>query len=184
VLGSKQAEMAKPDASLIAFAGLPGTGKTTLAKELATHLGAVYLRIDTIEQAIRDSGQGVPSVNEEGYRVAYAVAEENLRLGSIVVTDSVNALQEVRNAWKAIAFRAHAKLLEVEVICTNPTLHEQRVQTRDSDIPTLKLPNWNQVLTREYQPWNRDHIVIDTAGRGVRDCLKDLLCSIETHPPQ
>lgn len=39
---------------LFIFAGLPATGKTTLARQLARHLNAVHLRIDTIEQALRD----------------------------------------------------------------------------------------------------------------------------------
>lgn len=39
---------------LIIFSGLPGCGKSTIARALAKRLGAVYLRIDTIEQAIRD----------------------------------------------------------------------------------------------------------------------------------
>ncbi len=39
---------------LIALGGLPGTGKTTIARELARQLGAVHLRIDSIEQALRD----------------------------------------------------------------------------------------------------------------------------------
>ena len=38
---------------LIIFGGLPGSGKSTIARALALRLGAVYLRIDTIEQAIR-----------------------------------------------------------------------------------------------------------------------------------
>ncbi len=38
---------------LIVFSGLPGTGKTTIANDLAAMTSAVYLRIDTIEQAIR-----------------------------------------------------------------------------------------------------------------------------------
>lgn len=39
---------------LYIFAGLPGSGKTTLAQELAQRVKACYLRIDTIEQALRD----------------------------------------------------------------------------------------------------------------------------------
>jgi len=41
---------------LIVFAGLPGTGKSSVARELAGKLDAVWLRIDSIEQAIRESG--------------------------------------------------------------------------------------------------------------------------------
>ncbi|EEQ16447.1 Uncharacterised protein [Yersinia frederiksenii] len=40
---------------LIIFSGLPGTGKSTIAHLLAERLKAVYLRIDTIEQAIRSA---------------------------------------------------------------------------------------------------------------------------------
>lgn len=41
---------------LIVMGGLPGTGKTTLARLLAARIGAVHLRVDTIEQAIVRSG--------------------------------------------------------------------------------------------------------------------------------
>ncbi|MGP1387028.1 MAG: AAA family ATPase [Thainema sp.] len=41
---------------LYIFGGLPGTGKSSLAAALAHQRQAVYVRIDTIEQAIRNSG--------------------------------------------------------------------------------------------------------------------------------
>ncbi len=53
----------------------PGTGKTTIARVVAQRLGAVYLRIDSIEQALREQGVRVEG---EGYRVAYAVPLDQL----------------------------------------------------------------------------------------------------------
>ncbi len=163
-----------PPPILIIFGGLPASGKTTIARELARHLEATYLRIDTIEQAIRDSATNGQAINEVGYRVAYAVAEDNLRLGRTVVSDSVNPVQLSRDAWIAVAHRAHARAFEVEVICSNPQLHRQRVETRTVDIAGLKPPTWKEVTARVYDPWDRERILIDTAGRSVAECVEEL----------
>jgi len=40
---------------LVVFGGLPGTGKTTLARALTQDWPATYLRIDEIEQALAGS---------------------------------------------------------------------------------------------------------------------------------
>lgn len=42
---------------LIEFGGLPGTGKSTLAAHLADRIGAVLLRIDVIDAAMRRAGR-------------------------------------------------------------------------------------------------------------------------------
>lgn len=75
---------------LIAFGGLPDTGKTTVAQTLARKLAAVYLRIDTFEQAIKSCSRGGTEIEAAGYVTAYAVASDNLRLGVTVIADSVN----------------------------------------------------------------------------------------------
>ena len=159
---------------LIIFGGLPGIGKTTIARELASQLGAMYVRIDSIEQAIRDSGTVNQPLNDTGYRVAYAIAEDNLRLGRTVIADSVNPIQLTRDAWIGVAHRAQVGAAEVEVICSDPQQHRQRVEARPADISGLTLPTWEEVVSREYEPWKRAHIVIDTTGRSVADSVEEL----------
>jgi predicted kinase len=161
---------------LIVFGGLPGAGKTTLARDLAARMGAVYLRIDTIEQAIRNSPGVSQAINEEGYRVAYAVAEDNLRLGRTVISDSVNPVRESRDAWMEVGGLTNSFFLEVEVVCSDAAAHRQRVESRRATMPGL--PAWEDVLAREYDPWNRDHIVIDTAHKAVADCATELQTAI------
>ena len=73
---------------LVIFGGLPGTGKSTIARALARRIGAAWLRIDTIEQAMVDAGRDRQALEDAGYRVAYALARDNLALGLSVVADS------------------------------------------------------------------------------------------------
>ena len=122
--------------TLIIFGGLPATGKTTIALELAHQMGAVYLRIDSIEQAIRDSTVIDGSIDDAGYRVGYAVAEDNLRLGQTVIADSVNPLQLTRDAWIGAADRAGAVAIEVEIICSD--LKQHRGASRNEAKPSCR----------------------------------------------
>ena len=148
---------------LIIFGGLPATGKTIIARELARQLGAVHVRIDSIEQAIWDSGVLSSRINDVGYRVGYAVAADNLQFGRTVIADSVNPIQLSRDAWVEVANRAQVPAVEIEVTCSDAKEHRQRVETRISDIAGSRSLTWQDVVSRDYNPWNREHIVIDTA---------------------
>jgi predicted kinase len=156
---------------LIVLAGLPGAGKSSIAQELASEIGAVWLRIDSIEQGIRESGVVAGSLEDAGYRAAYRVAEENLRIGLPVIADSVNPWMLTRNAWRDAGFRAGASVFEFEIICSNEHEHRRRLDTRAGDVRSLKLPNWQAVISRDYHPWDRDRIVMDTAGQSIAECV-------------
>jgi predicted kinase len=148
-------------AMLIVFSGLPGVGKTAIARELARTIGAVHLRIDSIEQALRRAGYHVEG---EGYDVAYAVAEDNLRAGRTVIADCVNPWPLTRDAWRSVAERAGVAALDIEIVCSDPAEHRRRVESREPDIAGHALPTWQDVAERDYQAWDRDRLVVDTAA--------------------
>src|SRR5205809_280988 len=156
---------------LIIFSGLPGVGKTAIAQALARQMGAVHIRVDSIEQAIRACVITSQPLNDVGYLVAYAVAEDNLRIGRTVIADSVNPLQLTRDAWLEVANRVQVSGIEIEVRCSDPNEHRRRVETRVTDIPGLTLPAWADVVAREYHPWGRKHLVIDSAGRTIEQSV-------------
>jgi len=157
--------------TLIVFGGLPGTGKTTLARAVAEEHSATYLRIDTIEQALRSSGV---LVGPAGYLVAYKVAESNLLMGRMVVADSVNPLAVTRSAWRQVAATTSSEIVEIEVVCSVQTEHRRRVETRSADVPGLVRPTWQDVVERDYEPWDQSRIVLDTAGCTIVEALKEL----------
>lgn len=159
---------------LIALSGLPGTGKTTIARELAGRVHAVHLRIDSIEQALRRAGVAVEG---EGYAVAHAIAEDNLRLGLVVVADCVNPWPLTRDAWRSVAARAGTPVLEVEIVCGDPAEHRRRVEARAPDIAGHRVPTWQEVADRDYRRWDRDRLVVDAGRLTTTDCVGLILAN-------
>ena len=165
-------------AMLIVFSGLPATGKSSVARALALRLDAVWLRIDSIEQAIRESGAVPGTIGDAGYRAAHAAAKDNLRMGRIVVADCVNPWMLTRNAWRDTGLGSGARVVEIETICSDAAEHRRRVEGRVSDVPGLVLPTWAQTMARDYHPWDRDHLVIDTAGVSIERCVEQAFAAI------
>lgn len=161
-------------ALLVVMSGLPGTGKSTLAKSLAADMNMMWLRIDTIEQALKDSQRLKGDVEDAGYRVAYALAELNLKAGVSVVADAVNPWMLIRDAWRDVAHRCGVRVVEVETLCSDVQEHRHRIETRDTGIPNLARLDWDKVIQRDYHPWARDCFRVDTSHRPVDDCFADL----------
>ena len=157
---------------LVVIGGLPGAGKSTVATALAQQVATPYLRVDRIEQAIVDWTTLSHPVGPVGYAVAHQLALEQLRVDLDVIVECVNPVALTRDAWPGTAAAADAALVEVEVICSDEVEHRRRVETRTSDVPGLVKPTWAAVREREYEPWTRWHLVIDTASSSPKNAVE------------
>ena len=146
---------------LIIFCGLPGVGKTTVARIVANRLRAAYVRIDTIEQALKQAGAG--PVGPQGYLVAYGIAADNLALGLTVVADCVNAADVSRAAWREVAQDQGRRCLFVQLVCSDAGEHRRRIEERRADLPGHVLPTWAAVTAMAFAPAPPDALVLDTA---------------------
>jgi predicted kinase len=157
---------------LYIFSGLPASGKSTLARELARAREAVYVRIDTIEQTLK--GLGTRKVETEGYEIGYRLAEDNLRVGLSVVADSCNTIILTRKAWERVAAESGADFINIEIVCSDKAEHQRRVEERFGGAAPGTHVRWLEVEGREYHSWSQPRLVIDTAGKSARESFDDL----------
>ena len=150
--------------------GLPAVGKTAVCREiLRLRAGSqagppTWLRIDSIEQALRDSAEMLPGMpGGAGYYAAAAVARDVLASGGDVLVECVNPLPLTRRLWGKTASDLDARFLAVELICSDEAEHRRRAQQRVSDIKGLDLPGWQEITHRDYVPWPEADLRLDTA---------------------
>jgi aminoglycoside phosphotransferase family enzyme/predicted kinase len=109
--------------------GLPGTGKSRLAREAARAFGAEILRSDVVRKEIAgiapaahwrggySEGPYRAELTERTYAVMRARAGERLRAGRRVVVDATFARRAWRDAFRAAAREAGVPCLVVHVVC-------------------------------------------------------------------
>lgn len=163
---------------LVVIGGLPATGKSTIAAALAAKAATPYFRVDRIEQAIVAWSTLSHPVGPVGYAVAHQLALEQLQLGLDVIVECVNPIALTRDAWPGTAAGAGGALVEVEITCSDQAEHRRRVENRASDVDGLVKPTWAEVVEREYEPWSRTPLTVDTTATPVARAVQRIAAAV------
>lgn len=151
-----------PVVSLILMSGLPGSGKSTVATQLAGELGCAVVSVDTIERGLRDAGiDASQPIGLAAYAVANRIAATQLRLGHDVIADAVNHHPDARKAWLDLANTCGAEARVIHVECNDEALHRERLASREHQ---LRAVPWERVvaLRETWTPWPVDVVGVDT----------------------
>lgn len=163
---------------LVAMAGLPGTGKSTLGQVIAARLGIPVIAVDPIETAILQAG--IDSHQPTGlaaYLVAETLAERVLLAGSGAMIDAVNAVTPAREQWANLAAKLSEPIKFIEVICSDPDLHRSRIEGWKMSMPHIQL-TWNAVEQSfdDYAEWTGPSAAI---ARITLDSVEPLGVNVE-----
>ena len=164
------------------MAGLPGSGKSTVAGELARALRCTLLSVDPIEAALWRSGiDRAQPTGLAAYVVAEDLAREQLLVGNDVLVDAVNDVEEARGQWTSLAADLAAPLTFIEVFCGDPATHRRRLGERRRDIPGFPEPTWESVVARQedFRRWGDARLRLDSM-RPVPELVAEALAAIES----
>lgn len=135
---------------LVMIAGLPGSGKSTIAEIIAARLRATAISVDPIEAAILRAGiDDDQPTGLAAYLVAETMAERALQTGHSVIVDAVNAVEPARLQWKELAERCGVGLRVIETVCSDEHLHAERLAKRQGVVAAYAV----EQSTEDYAEW-------------------------------
>lgn len=142
---------------LVVMAGLPGTGKSTVAEAAGALLGLPVVSVDPIESSILSAGIDADQpTGLAAYLVAETIAESVIASVGGAVVDAVNAVEPARDQWLRLAARRGIPIRFVEVVCSDEGIHRTRLEARGRQLAHIAEPTWHAVEQSldEWEPWS------------------------------
>lgn len=151
---------------IIAFAGLPGAGKSTLAEALARVSQTPVFAADWLMGALKPY-RVFDGMEEPTYLALYdglveSLVARQLLLGQSAITDSVINDGTAERLGR-LAAEHDAELRVVECVCSDVELHRSRVEGRKRNIPNWHEIDWDHVerMRTEFPPLTVDRLTVD-----------------------
>lgn len=159
--------------------GFPGSGKTTLAREIARALQGVVLELDITTDAPIRAGVDPGADGATTYEVHYAFAESLTTMGHSVVLDGAVFRASVETRSRSLASRGDWCM--IETVCDDEDERRRRLAARTAlPLQATNLGDW-RLKSGTAEP-RSPRLSIDTQAP-LRDCVTQVMAYILAHEP-
>jgi len=179
-------ELARRDARprLVLVGGLPGSGKSTVARALAERIGADCLSSDTLRKELAGAGPSerlpaamgagiyTASMSELTYRELLVQAERLLRAGRSVVLDATFGRAGGRRRAATLARAMGGTFVQVECRCPARVAHTRLTSRSRPEYAGASDAGWEvyRSMRRSFEPFGTDAVRVDTT-KPLEECL-------------
>jgi predicted kinase len=155
------------DPVLVMLCGLPGTGKSHLARGLAEVLPFVIVESDQVRRILFPECSYSGEESRWVHRTCHALMAKLLRKGVRVIYDATNLHERHRELVYRLADGEEVKLVIVKAVAPERVAHD-RLQNRhegDASDGEVSDADWEvyRRMVRDVDPIGRNHVVIDTS---------------------
>ena len=144
---------------LIIVCGLPGSGKTTLAKSLECKLGAIRFSPDEWLNALSLSLYDA-ATREKIEALQWSLAKELLSLGLVVIIEWGTWGRSERDTLRTEA-RALGAAVELHYLTAPPDLLFERIKLRTAETPSIERSDFNQWVELFQAPTPEERSLFD-----------------------
>jgi predicted kinase len=171
--------MARGARFLLQMAGAPGSGKSSLARAVATATSAVVLDSDAVKSEMLDAGVEWSVAGGAAYGVLFALAAEILDQGRSVIIDSPSHYPTIPERGLAICRDCAVSYRLIECVCEDVAELERRLGSRSPrrsqmrgvgveplDAGGAMSPDARSIGPHRWRTFGPDggHLLLDTRG--------------------
>jgi predicted kinase len=155
------------DPVLVMLCGLPGTGKSHLARGLAEVLPFVIVESDQVRRILFPECDYSGEESRWVHRTCHALMAKLLRKGVRVIYDATNLHERHRELVYRLADGEEVKLIIVKAVAPEGVAQDRLRGRRDGDADDGEVSDadWEvyRRMVRDVDPIGRNHVVIDTS---------------------
>jgi predicted kinase len=158
---------------IVIVCGLPGVGKTTIAKDLAPLINAVVLSTDKIRKELIPNPTYKKQEKKLIYNVLLIVAKYLHQAGINCILDATFNTENSRKELRRKLGLSQEQICIVECICPDDIVIS-RLKDRKNDYSDADISIYKK-MKRIYQPIKEEHIILDTNQRSTKTNVKEIV---------